>query len=259
MVFTIFSAFSLQAIAAVMDRSSADVIKPFDGSGDVATWLKKLKLVARIKKIKDVAALIPLHLEGAAFAVYDQLSDEQKDCADDVEKSLLSAFGQNKFAAYDAFRQRSWRPGEAVDVFLADLRRLAGLEEIEEEELIRCAFVCGLPSDISSTLRAGSRIRVASLQTIVEQARVLMDERVQGAVAAVRSSIRTEEDVAPRRRMQCYECGGEHPARYCKRKQRVTCWNCDKAGHLARNCPLSRTDPGNAVGRSSAPAVSPKE
>jgi formamidopyrimidine-DNA glycosylase len=243
-----------------MDRVSAEVIKPFDGSGDVATWLKKVKLVARIKKIKDTAALIPLYLEGAAFAVYDQISDAEKDCADDVEKALLNAFGQNKFAAYDVFRQRSWCPGEAVDVFLADLRRLAGLADIEDDELIRCAFVCGLPPDVSSTLRAASRIRTASIQTIVEQARVLMDERVQGAMAAVRSSARrTDEDATPQRRIQCYECGGGHPARYCKRKKPVTCWNCDKAGHLARNCPVRQRDSGNDVGKSSAPTVSPQE
>ena len=154
----------------------AEFIKPFDGTGDIATWLKKIDLVARLNKIDNVAALIPLYLEGTAFTVYDQLPDDLKEDETAIKRVLRDAFGQNKFAAYDAVRQRSWRPGEAVDAFLADLRRLASLAEIESAEFIRCAFVCGLPSDVSSQLRAGARILNADLPAIVEQARVLMDE-----------------------------------------------------------------------------------
>lgn len=242
--------------------SRPDFIKPFDGTGDVSTWLKKVDLVARLHRIDNVAALIPLYLEGTAFTVYDQLADYLKEDETAIKKSLRDAFGQNKFSAYDALRQRSWTPGEAVDAYLADLRRLAALAEIESAELIRCAFVCGLPTDVSSQLRAGVRILDADLHTIVEQARVLMDERTHGAFAAARPhDIRhTSEQnyVTRRRRLKCSRCGGDHPLRFCKLKS-IICWNCDEAGHVARNCPSQAKQSGNDPGRLPAPAVFPED
>lgn len=38
-------------------KLSSNIIKPFHGDGDVVTWLKKLKLVARLHKIEDIANL----------------------------------------------------------------------------------------------------------------------------------------------------------------------------------------------------------
>ena len=91
-------------------QKANDLIRCFDGSGDIATWLRKVELVARIKEINDVSTLIPLYLEGPAFSVYDQLDDAKKKDEEAIRKALLEAFGMNKFAAYDAFRNRSWNP-----------------------------------------------------------------------------------------------------------------------------------------------------
>lgn len=250
---------TLQAIAA-MERSG-DYIKPYDGSTEIATWLKKVKLVARIKKITDLAAFIPLYLEGPAFEVYDQLSDKAKEDGNAIEGTLIQAFGQNKFAAYDVFRQRNWSAGEAVDVYLSDLRRLAKLAEIDSDELICCAFICGLPSDISSQLRAGSRISASDLSEIVKRARVLMDERIQGAMVAV-GSTKTGYKASKfstsnmQRRIECYACGGNHHVRYCKQVREITCWRCQRVGHIAKNCPSNYS--GNGNGKLPAPAVSPE-
>ena len=229
-----------------------DFIKPFDGFRDVSTWLKKVELVAKIKNIKDVKALIPLYLDGTAFAVYEQLSDEEKDDAEKIKEALTEAFGQSKFSAYDSFRQRSWVPGEAVDVFLSDLRRLARLAGVHSEELIRCAFVCGLPVDVSSQLRTSARILEADMSTIVSQARVLMDERVQGALVA-----RVPEK---RRPLRCYECGGDHHIRNCKQSRRnVVCWHCSLSGHIARNCPSKQQLVSeNGSGKLHAPTAFPE-
>ena len=44
-----------------------DFVQPFDGTGDVIQWLTKVDLVAKLRKIRNVADIIPLFLEGAAF------------------------------------------------------------------------------------------------------------------------------------------------------------------------------------------------
>ena len=106
----------------VSEESLTGCIKPFDGSGNVATWLKKVELVARIKKIEDEPTLIPLHLEGTAFEVYEQMEETQQLDAAAIKRRLREAFGKDKFAAYDAFRHRSRNPNEAVYAFLSDLR-----------------------------------------------------------------------------------------------------------------------------------------
>jgi RNase H-fold protein (predicted Holliday junction resolvase) len=243
-----------------MDKPTDTFIRTFEGRGDVATWLKKLELVAKIKKIKNIACLIPLYLEGDAFAVFDQLTDADKEDSEAIKKALRDAFGQNKFSAYDSFRLRSWTPVETVDAFLADLRRLARLAGIHSDELIRCAFVCGLPADVSSRLRAGARILEEDVSSILTQARVLMDERAQTALAAVRLEEvprSTSRAAGVSRKLSCFQCGGDHPVRYCKKRPSIVCWICEEPGHIARNCPSKSRQSGNGSGKPPAPAAFP--
>ena len=89
---------------------------------------------------------LPLFLDGAAFSVYLHL--DEKDCYEKVKQALIKAFSTNPFTAYEQFVQRRWS-NESVDVYLSDLRRLARLAGIEENILLRRAFVVGLPSYVS--------------------------------------------------------------------------------------------------------------
>ena len=41
-------------------RLGKDVIPPFSGEGDVFGWIKKVKLVAKLQKVQDLASFIPL-------------------------------------------------------------------------------------------------------------------------------------------------------------------------------------------------------
>ena len=125
-----------------------------------------------------------------------------------------------------------------MDVFLSDLRRLARLAGVENEALIRCAFVCGLPSDVSSTLRAAARINTAELAAIAEHARVLMSERLHGGAMVAINKTRKILPVEnrPRGKLQCYGCGGDHPVKYCKVRKPLTCWTCGESDHISRQC-----------------------
>ena len=69
---------------------------------------------------------------------------------------------------------------------MADLRRLASLAGIESDDLIKCAFVVGLPPDVSSQLRTFAQIQKLPLSDIANQARILLAEGVYGrAMVAV--------------------------------------------------------------------------
>lgn len=244
------------------------MIKTFDGSGDVTVWLQKVKLVAELRKLTQLEALIPLYLEGAAFSVYNELSEDDKKVAAKIEECLLRAFAQSMFSAFDTLRSRSWKAGEAVDVYLADLRRLAGLAGIHDEAFIRCSFVCGLPLDVSVQLRAAAQIGTMTLAAIADQARVLVAElgreQVHSALAAVKvgdqrmmaGRDRTDgEGRRSGRQFFCYNCGGDHTTRFCSHPRKMTCWNCNKDGHISRDCPEKKAS-GNDNRRSHAPTLS---
>ena len=123
---------------------------------------------------RSFSLIIPLFLEGSAFALYEQLGESQKTSAKDIEKALLDAFAIDGFQAYEQFRDRRWNDGESVDVYLASLRQLMNLANIESEELLLRAFITGLPDEISKQLRAQVKIFGISLQDALNHARVLM-------------------------------------------------------------------------------------
>jgi len=54
-----------------------DVLRIFDGAGDVVEWLEKLELVMELKKIDEEHIVLPMFLEGSALAVYTELSKEE--------------------------------------------------------------------------------------------------------------------------------------------------------------------------------------
>ena len=68
-----------------------------------SVWLKQAHLAKSLLKLKDLAIVIPLFLDGPAFAVYDQLKEEEKRDADKIELALRTVFACDKFLAYDEF------------------------------------------------------------------------------------------------------------------------------------------------------------
>ena len=45
-----------------------------------------------MQKIEDLALLIPLYLDGPAFAVFEQMEEGDKDNEESIDAALLSAF-----------------------------------------------------------------------------------------------------------------------------------------------------------------------
>ena len=69
--------------------------------------------------------VLPLRLTGGAFTVYQQMTEDDKRDSSKIKLALRTAFAVDSFTAYELFVSRRLHPGETVDVFLAELRRLA--------------------------------------------------------------------------------------------------------------------------------------
>ena len=254
--------YTQQASRAMASVKMQDVVKNFDGKGDVTEWLKKLKLVCEMQKVKDVSHILPLFLEGAAFSVYDQLSDWKKRDATEIKQALIDAFSIDCFTAYEIFQSRKCKRDEPVDVFLTELKRLAKLAGVESENLIKCAFVVGLPDEISRQLRISVEMKNSSLENVVRQARIMMSGTNQNNVLATvrtnskHSSFRSpntffsesykDRSLPTKKRVVCRICEGDHLTRNCSD---ITCYKCQAKGHIALYCL-------NEKGKSYAPQAS---
>ena len=103
------------------------LIPEFSGTAgeSVVDWLEKLDLVCALRDLRSPETLIPLRLSGGAFAVYQQLPTAIKQDFSKLKEALLTSFSLDCFAAYEQFSTRRLGPAETVDMFLAELRRLA--------------------------------------------------------------------------------------------------------------------------------------
>lgn len=222
------------------------MIEVFDGTTDVVEWISRTELICSHRGV-DITEVLPLRLTGGAFAVWSQLPSEDRTSATAIKAALHAAFALDENAAYDAFVVRRLGHGESADVFLADLRRLAGLFGGVPERTLKCAFIAGLPDGVRKTIRAGSKAENLDITDVLTRARAILgDERVALAVTSDKTRPRTLKQTPQpldRTRVRQESQGSRR------------CWVCGEPSHLAARCPRRA---GNAVGDgASAPASSP--
>ena len=71
----------LQASRAMMKIT--DAVRRFNGEGDVVAWVERFEMVVKLQTKPDdtpcdQAKLLPLFLEGAAYEVYAQMTEEKR-------------------------------------------------------------------------------------------------------------------------------------------------------------------------------------
>ena len=219
--------------------------------------MQKIKLVAKLKKISDVASFVPLYLEGDALALYLEMNEEDQKSLTKIEDRLKEAFTDGPFAAYAKLNCYRWS-GESIDVYASEIRRLAGLCGFVEgglETMIKLAFVNGLPNVVAVELQQMHGMMKLAISDILTRARILVTNMASEStnfvnVATVRNSqqsrseyVREKEGSRGRYKGKCFNCGGPHMVRQCEKrmatvegKPREGCYLCNGA-HLARNCP----------------------
>ena len=126
-----------------------------------------------------------------------------------------------------------------MDVFLADLQRLADLAGVKSDALLSRAFIAGLPPGVSAQLRSAVRLKNFNQLELLEHARILMANQVESAAFL----------------SQAKSAGGKRSAGPSAGRDRA-CFGCGELGHFIRSCPRNSVKKhataktaGNATGR----------
>ena len=234
-------------------KITTEMMKSFNGDGDVVAWLRKAKLVAKLKKIDDQASFLPLYLEGDALALYLEMSDSDQADVTKIEARLKQAFTEGAFSSYSRLGSLKW-VGEQVDVYANEIRRLAGLSGFKGEGLeriIKLTFVNGFPDHISVALQQVPNVETMEMSELVTNARVLTMKKTQNLTAvAAPGSFMGKRPQTPQSAQQfggkaeearvfkgrCFRCNGPHMIRDCKEPKPITCYKCNQVGHLSIRC-----------------------
>ena len=105
-------------------KVASDMVRPCSGEGDVVARRKKVRLVAKLKKITELESFLPLYLEGVALAPYLEMDESDQIDADEIERRLKAAFSGTMFTAYAKLVKYRWS-GENMDVYANEIRRVA--------------------------------------------------------------------------------------------------------------------------------------
>ena len=86
--------------------------------------------------------------------MYQQLSEEKRADFGCIKDVLYTAFALSPVTAYKQFVAHRLRPGETVDIYLAELRKPATQFGGMTERGLVCTFIAGFPEHAENLLQA---------------------------------------------------------------------------------------------------------
>lgn len=222
-----------------MAERHISIPKPFS-QGDVSEWFQRFEICCKANAWDDPkkALKLPTLLEGEALAVWLELNEEEQADYKTAKEKMNSRMAPMGFVSLDEFHKRKLRPGEALSVFLLDLKKLLSqampvLEGRARNQLLIHQLLAGLPITVSRQLRAIGE--TTDLDKVMERARLLMtmDQHEQTA------SISEKETEVQQLQKQIAELTGQVAA-LTTQKQVSRCFNCNEGGHVQWECPYRR-------------------
>ena len=152
------------------------VPRPFQ-SGDITQWLLHFEICSKANgwDAGKKALKLPTLLEGEALAAWTELTEEQQADYAITTKQLKKKLSPLEFSSLEAFHKRKLRPGEALSMFLQDLKQmlLHAMPNIDGEprnQLLLYQFLAGLPVSVSRQLWATADI--TTVEKALERARI---------------------------------------------------------------------------------------
>ena len=260
--------------------------KPFS-SGDVRNWFQCFEICAKANgwEAATKATRLLTLLEGEALAIWLELSTEQQGDYGVAKEEMEKAMRPMGFVSLDDFHRRKLRPGEALSVFVHDLKKLIDqaipdMAKEAKEPLLLHQFLMGLPGPITRQVRALGDVKTldaavthARLLITIDAEPVAMVEEKSSEVQLLTEQVAllTEQVAALSTRHQgnkqsgsgrqpcCFSCNKvghvQHNCPY--RYQEVRCFACGQPGHIARNCQLQGNEWGGAwTGQQASPSTS---
>jgi hypothetical protein len=236
-----------------MANAHISLPKPF-ASGNVHEWFVRFDICSDANKWNDEtkAVKLPTLLEGEALASWLELSPEAKKTYARAKDEILAAMTSTSFNGLERFRQRKMVPGEALPVFVHDIKQLLdqampGLDAKAKEQLLLHQFMAGLPATISKQLRATAS--TTTLQSAVERAKLLTLLENEQQAAAVTSPSNPANAIVEKLSEQVAALTDQVAALSALQQTRtqhefiprierpiLRCYHCGKAGHIRRNC-----------------------
>ena len=167
-------------------------------TGDANQWFKCFEICSRANEWNEAtqALKLPTLLEGEALAIWLELEDEQQKDFKTAKGKIIMPMA---FSTLEEFHQRKLHPGEALSVFVHDLKTMLehampDIDEASRTQLLLHQFLTGLPVSISHQLRATGD--ATDFNKAVERARLLMiihEPEPSSTAASVSSSAEIEQ------------------------------------------------------------------
>lgn len=228
-----------------MAERHVSVPRPFS-NGDVGEWFQRFEICCRANGWDNAqkALKLPTLLEGEALAIWLEMTEEQQGDIKTAKETLVSKMKPVAFVALDVFHHRTLQPGEALAVFVHELKKLLeqampDLGPQARDQLVLHQFLAGLPVSVSRQLRATGEAQ--TLQAAVERARLLMVIDDKGPVAAVADQPNPVEQLAEQVAKLTEQVAAlSTTAHNTSRRDRIRCFACNRTGHVQRECPYRR-------------------